>query len=939
MEPDVPNSKRKRYEPTLSGLLHPGWRESKRVRSVSRSRSPSASGVSTPGEDDTNEPSQSNRNSNLSELLTQPRRTRRANAGRPPPNSSRTTSQGPAKANITRSTRNSTGDTRSGLEEGLRRLSIAVDTRCPSLSSAIDNLTSSLHIFRDATNNRQEYEKLTAGLESLVQQLVHHLHSAQSDEIIAAISATSEVIKKEIESIGVRQSRGGFRRALSASTDEENLLRCYHRIEQLFRQLQGEASMSTWNIANKQLINTQLNSLEPEKLATFDSSLSAKIGRRTCTENTRTQILRDSVAWTEDPNAAKIYWMNGMAGTGKTTIASSLCVTLEARKQLAASFFCTRTWPGCRAAERIVPTIAYQFARFSIPFRSALCKVLDEYPDIGTKNISSQFNRLLMQPLVEVKDKLPDNLVIIVDALDECNDPGIVERFLYLLFHSIADLPIKFYVTSRPEPAIRNKMMSESEPMRSILYLHEIEPSLVQADIELYLKEELAFMSPNESDIKELAKHAGNLFIYAATVVRYIRPIGKADRSGSRLLDMLSVNAESSELRGIDRLYSIVLASAIDDDELLPKERNDIQLVLWTAICAREPVPISTLTALCGLTDRKRTTNALQPLRSVLHVSDHSEHVTTLHASFSDYIFTRERSGGYFCDKAAHSQFIGQLCFDIMQYQLKFNIGRITSSFVPDGNIAGLEAQTEVGISEELFYTCRFWADHLSLANPTVFPINQVHRFLSTRLLFWMEVLNLKKCLNLGPVALSKLNGWLHEPTVSDPYPDVLKLSFDAYRFIASYLSSPTLAYTPHIYLSALPLTPPSSLVRKWYLPRLTGLVKVSGSLLERMEESALGTWKSEYPISSAAFSPDGNLIVLGTEVGKISVQDAYDGICLFEPFKAHKQTITSIAISSNGMEVVSGSHDKTLCIWNIQDGSLISGPLSGHTDRVTFRL
>ncbi|KAH7327622.1 hypothetical protein B0J17DRAFT_680375 [Rhizoctonia solani] len=941
MEPDVPNSKRKRYEQTLGGLLHPGWRESKRARSVSRSRSPSASGVSTPGEVDTSEPDQPNQKLNLAELLTRPRRTRRANAAGPSANSSRPTSKGLFTENVTKTTQNSRGDARSGLAEGLQKLSIAVDTNCPPLSSAIEDLRSSLHIFTDATSNRQEYKELTAGLESLVQQLISYLRAARSDEIVDAIKGPqnnlfTRAITKEIKSIGVGRSRSGLRWTFSAPTDSEDPLRCYRRIEQLFRQLLGEAIMSTRNIVNKQYINTQLDGLDTAKLAAFDSSLMDEIGRRTCSEHTRTKILQDSVAWTEDPNAPKIYWMNGMAGTGKTTIAFGLCVALNARKQLAASFFCTRTSPECREAKRIVPTIACQFAWFSAPFRSALSNALDENPGIGAKNMSSQFDILLKRPLMKVKDELPNNLVIVVDALDECNDPQTVELFLGLLFRSIVDLPIKFYVTSRPEPAIRNMMMSESEQSRSVLYLHEIERSLVQADIELYLKEELAFISPNESDIKELAEHAGNLFIYAATVVRYIRPPGKRVDSQTRLVTMLAINTKSNKLSGIDYLYSTILDAAINDRELDPQEQNNVRLVLWTAICTCEPVPISTLTALCGLTDTKYTTNALQPLRSVLHVSDRSEHVTTLHASFSDYMFTRERSDGFSCDKAAHSQLLAQQCFNIMHSQLRFNIGSIESSYIPDDKITGLEAQIEARMSEELFYTCRFWADHLSMASPPVNLVDLAHGFLSTRLLFWMEVLNLKKCLNVGPVALSKLNMWLSGLTILGPYSHLLKLVSDAYRFIAGYLSSPISVSTPHIYLSALPLAAPSSLLRKWYLPHFKGLIKVSGSLLERLERSALGTWKSKYPISSAAFSPDGNLIILGTDIGKISVHNAYDGECLFEPFKAHKNFIASIGVLSNGMEIVSGSHDKTLCIWNIQDGSLIFGPLRGHTNRVT---
>jgi hypothetical protein len=79
--------------------------------------------------------------------------------------------------------------------------------------------------------------------------------------------------------------------------------------------------------------------------------------------------------------------MNGMAGTGKTEITYSLCLELECAHQLAPSFFYSRLLPECRDVARIVPTTAYQIARFSYPFQSALCEVLGNNPDVGTRGV------------------------------------------------------------------------------------------------------------------------------------------------------------------------------------------------------------------------------------------------------------------------------------------------------------------------------------------------------------------------------------------------------------------------------------------------------------------------------------------------------------------------------------------------------------------------
>ncbi|CAE6520975.1 unnamed protein product [Rhizoctonia solani] len=776
-----------------------------------------------------------------------------------------------------------------------------------------------ISLYQAAARNHNDYEELASGLEDMVNQLVRHFEGTTSEVIKATITSIADAIRKEIESIDMRQSRSLPRRMLGTSSADDDLMRRYRRIEQLFRQLQEQ----------------HLRDLRSTTLARFNSELSTEVSRRGCTKHTRTKILEDSTAWSENPELAKIYWMNGMAGTGKTTIAYSLCERLEAGKQLAASFFCTRASPECREAKRIIPTIAYQLARRFTPFRCSLCQQLEEHPDISTGQLSDQFDLLIKKPLLAAKDRLSNNLVIVVDALDECSDPHIVELFIGVLFRSVMELPIKFFITSRPEPAIRNKMMPESERSRSILYLHEIEGSLVQADIELYLREELASISPADEDIRKLAEHAGSLFIYAATAVRHIRPIGKAVNSKARLKAILVVDTESTTtLSAIDALYTAILTDAIHDQDLTPEEQKQMRLVLQTAVCAYEPILIRTLAALSGLDGEDDAIAALQPLRSVLHVSDHSEIVTTLHASFPDFMFDHKRSGLFFCDKIQHSQFLAEACFRVMKAQLRFNICSIRSSFIPNDQVPGLGEHINNNISDELFYACRFWVDHLSEADGGLTLVPLVDMFLSQRLLFWMEVMSLKNCMMPGTVVMTKLTTWLTwvHPKARK---SLLDLAFDAQALVAMYGSSPASAYTPHIYLSALPLISPLNAVRSQYLPQFKGLIKVSGTISDRIGGATIGLWASSSLIYSSIFSPDGDRIVLGDYEGNISVRNAYDGNNVIQPFKAHKETIASLGMSSDGTRIVSGSHDMTLSVWSAYDGTITAGPFKGHTGQV----
>lgn len=455
--------------------------------------------------------------------------------------------------------------------------------------------------------------------------------------------------------------------------------------------------------------------------------------------------------------------MNGMAGTGKTTIACTLSKTLETRKQLGASFFCTRTSPECRSAKRIVPTIAYQLARYSRPFQSALCRAIEKDPDIGTRQIHLQFEHLLKNPLVEVQGTLLNGAVVVIDALDECEDSETVQEMLIALLEQAKEMPLKFFVTSRPEHEIRDTMKSQGNDARSIVHLHEIEQSLVQEDIALYLREELEFMSPSEAQVKQLAQLAGRLFIYAATAVRYIRPSnrkGGVDH-GERLEAILAIKSESMKQHAeLDALYEAILDVALNEDHLEPKEVERVRLVLWTCVCAREPVTVETLAALVGLRSAEVQVG-LQPLWSVLHISEASGLVSTLHSSFPDFMFTQARAQRFFCHKRSHASLMARQCFEVMDAELKFNICKLESSYYMDEAVQDMGERIKKYISPPLFYACRYWADHLSVSTPTNDLCIMLEEFISKRLLFWMEVLNLKHVSTHGTFMLQKTKTWL----------------------------------------------------------------------------------------------------------------------------------------------------------------------------------
>ena len=97
------------------------------------------------------------------------------------------------------------------------------------------------------------------------------------------------------------------------------------------------------------------------------------------------------MAWATDTNNNKIFWLSGMAGTGKTTIAFTLSETLDKEMMLGATFFCSRLEEATRNTRLIFPTIAYELARKFPSVSRALVDVLKRDSDAAVRSLQLQF--------------------------------------------------------------------------------------------------------------------------------------------------------------------------------------------------------------------------------------------------------------------------------------------------------------------------------------------------------------------------------------------------------------------------------------------------------------------------------------------------------------------------------------------------------------------
>ena len=126
-------------------------------------------------------------------------------------------------------------------------------------------------------------------------------------------------------------------------------------------------------------------------------------------------VIGDIEHWFPGEQSQRVFWLNGLAGTGKPTIAQTFAETTFADGKLGASFFCSRDFEDRSNLHMIFSTLAFQLACQYPRFRKELLQVLKECPDVGHESLCSQMEKLLVG-LLKVT-AIPT--LIVIDALNE----------------------------------------------------------------------------------------------------------------------------------------------------------------------------------------------------------------------------------------------------------------------------------------------------------------------------------------------------------------------------------------------------------------------------------------------------------------------------------------------------------------------------------------
>ncbi|KAF3204620.1 hypothetical protein TWF106_001503 [Orbilia oligospora] len=255
-----------------------------------------------------------------------------------------------------------------------------------------------------------------------------------------------------------------------------------------------------------------------------------------CLAGTRIDLLETISNWIEYPHSQGkgIFWLVGKAGTGKSTISRTVAHNLHTSNRLAASFFFNREEEDRRTGTRFFTTIAAQLANHYSSLGSRIQRAIQLNPDISAKALNEQFDKLVLQPLSRTRLATHRaKLVLVIDALDECEEKENIRVIIYLLsqLKNINSMDVRVFLTSRPDLPILSTFKKLSDDTYEDVSLHEVPK--IEHDISLFLRHKLCEIQerdelclpeewPGEENLEKLVKRAVPLFIYAATLCRFI---------------------------------------------------------------------------------------------------------------------------------------------------------------------------------------------------------------------------------------------------------------------------------------------------------------------------------------------------------------------------------------------------------------------------------
>ncbi|GJJ10674.1 hypothetical protein Clacol_004901 [Clathrus columnatus] len=628
----------------------------------------------------------------------------------------------------------------------------------------------------------------------------------------------------------------------------------------------------------------ECNQLTSENLDLHNLPYAAAAGLHTgkqCLPGTRVEVLDEIIDWinNDNDNCPRLFWLAGPAGAGKSAIAHSIALRFKSIRRLGSLFCFDRNYSIERRREKVFSTIARDLADLDPQIKSELAKAVKNETSLrSTIDLQLQWEKFILEPLRATSEVSTGPILVVIDALDESGDPISRRELLKILAKEIASLPgnIRFLVTSRPEKDIILTFKSQSHIRAKMM--DTIPESEIDHDILTYfrttLEVEIKEGSFGHVHLRRLVDLSQGLFQWAYLASEFLTGLGNGAGSTAteRYQDLIETQHIQSINDPLDTMYNQILSSLFDSKSTRVMSR--FRSVIGSIVAASEPLSLNNLVALRGEniplfgkeTDIKVV---IQYMGSLLSgIDDPSSTIRPLHLSFREYLLDHDRSREFWIDPSHCHRDFAFGCLRTLMEELRFNICNISNSHIRNIDNESLPGRVSSSIPLQLSYSSRFWALHVSSTTFDTLLARKVEKFLRHGFLLWLEVLSILQAVSVAVRSMSSVIAWC---SGKESHETLYNFVVDGKRFVQLF-GGAIAESAPHVYISALPFCPQSSIIYKTFINHFPNILRIAS---EPIHGWPLGQRTIEMPgIQCVCFSHRGQYLAVGLDNGFIKVLD-----------------------------------------------------------------
>ncbi|CAG7853840.1 Ribosome assembly protein 4 {ECO:0000303/PubMed:16221974} AltName: Full=Notchless protein homolog 1 {ECO:0000250/UniProtKB:Q9VPR4}; AltName: Full=Ribosome biogenesis factor RSA4 {ECO:0000303/PubMed:19737519} [Serendipita indica DSM 11827] len=643
-----------------------------------------------------------------------------------------------------------------------------------------------------------------------------------------------------------------------------------------------------------------------------------------CLKGTREAVLQTIYRWADDDTSDKsIFWLCDIAGSGKSTVAMSAAETWRKEGVLGGRFFFSIASSEGSTTDKFCSTIARDLVDYIPRLAPHVARAVKRHPSFMRSSIEEQFQKFVIDPIHHSQKRV----ILVIDALDECKS-GLQRRELVETLSTAVQgtKNLKIFMTSRPDPVIQAVLGSLSIKSKLEDRLHDVKHHDNIGDIAVYIHKALDNVLP-EGKRQRLIEKANGLFIWASTACRMLTSqtsLSPPEITYDHLMSMDKAGA-------IDDLYNLIFV------RMDPEFHTIMYKMLAVLLAAFEPLTADDVDDILKHSGVYGSAKALvRNLGSVLVEDGTTSLIQFRHPTFVEYLRRCSvappidtRNNVYIRIPDAHGQ-AAVWCLKHLTSRrdgLKFNICQLESSFYLNREIPNLDTRVSGFISRRLRYASSHWLFHVAEAGDSWRSIvkKEIQQIIQVPyVLYWMEVLSLTGGVPRAITGLRAIARHAGLETWDEVNMDQIR------RFIIVF-SVPIQESAPHIYISALPFTPTNSILHIEGAKMYSNTLCVTEGLEEMYPGLPSRLRGHEGEVRAVGFSPDGSQIVSGSSDNTIRLWDAATGQAVGEPLRGHEGVVNAVGFSPDGSQIASGSYDNTIRLWDAVTGRAVGEPLRGH--------